>query len=690
MEKYVSSRNLLVLPEPVGPGDAGLLDKATDRIREYGGRFDIFHGEIPEPARSRYGLVIVMGALGSRPELDGLYAGPKELAPDAYIVKTIGSGPDTVAVAGVGMRGVLYAAYCFADLVKTGANLQDIDICRSPLIPERYAFLSGCAYWKNQFKPGLFYKTLHEMPRYGYNGVIIFPGEGCGTPVGKSELMLSFAGDGAVYTDKYIVPEWKTLFANINGYGMGIAVTMAPLVPWGYADGELDDFYGGGREPVGYLQELAAYFESALVILLETYPEIDMLIFTSVEGLDYGRTKRFFTAPDGLGESTAGAFVDNNSRIARVYFNVLNDVCRRYNVKPSFWTHIYGIVSRGLTAMRDVMFEFPDMYNLEDDYWNNNLWVYDLPVMSYLPEDYRAAVVENNKFAMTQCCTDSEYYGAGTLLNAYPDTFVFSAREAVRLGAIFFSQRLNHHDRTVSGTLFNTLEIMPFAAARQVWEPAAGLDALWDEWATRRYGYDAAPHVVKALKNSGQFMLLGLQANGYFFTLHSAIKMDDWDVGKYCFRQFGKPGPPLVPKTYDDIVTSKEYSPFQNMTSPIPIGEFRENNAKARGLVAESRAHIGRARPYLSAADDAEFTAILDNSDTVLETIKYLGEAAYATNLALDNFDGADDTASQKLAALDTLEQYNEAVLRGRDDLLHPPAYESIKEIIVAYRNCNR
>jgi len=686
MDNKKESRRLLVLPGSVDPAEAGLLDKATDRIREYGGRFDVLHGDVAEPVRSRYGLVVFLGPLGSRPELDGLHAGPSVLANDAYIVKTTGSNPITVAVAGAGMRGVMYAAYCFADMLNAGAPLQDADVCRSPLISERYAFLSGCAYWKNQFKPGLFYKTLHEMPRHGYNGVIIFPGEGCGTPVGKSELMLSFAENGAIYTDKYIVPEWKTLFANINAYGMGIAVTMVPLVPHGYSDGELEEYYGGGCEPEGYLQALSAYFESAMVTLLETYPEIDMVIFTSVEGLDYGRTKRFFTAPDDLDENGVEAFVENNKKIARAYFKVLNDVCQRYNVKPSFWTHIYGIVSHGLAAMRDVMFEFPEMYNLEDDYWNNNLWVYDLPVMSYLPENYRAAVVEKSKFAMTQCCTDSEYYGAGTLLNAYPDTFYFSAREAVRLGANFFSQRLNHHDRTVSGTLFNTLEIMPFAAARQVWEPADSLDDLWDEWACRRYGIDAAPHVVKALKNSGQFMLLGLQSNGYFFTLHSAIKMDDWDVGRYCFRQFGKPGARLVPKTYDDIVTSKEYSPFQNKTSPVPIGEFRENNARARGLVADSRAHIEKARPYLSAADDAEFTGILDNSDTVLEMILHLGEAAYATNLALDNFDKVDDPAGMKRAALEALERYNETVLKDRDDLLHPPVYNNIKEIIAAYR----
>jgi hypothetical protein len=197
--------------------------------------------------------------------------------------------------------------------------------------------------------------------------------------------------------------------------------------------------------------------------------------------------------------------------------------------------------------------------------------------------------------------------------------------------------------------------------------------------------------VVKALKNSKDYMLKGLQINGYYLTCHSAIRRDEWQVGGKVFKLFGKPGTVFVPKTYDDVIYSGEYMLFQHKTVATAIGAFRRDNDSAKQLVLESRQYIDEIYAYLSEEDKKEFDSILRDSGLVINVLRLLGETAYAANLVLDNFDAVEEPRALLKDALDTLEKHNDTVIyESKEEIFNAPIYENVRDIAASYRGLLR
>jgi hypothetical protein len=478
------------------------------------------------------------------------------------------------------------------------------------------------------------------------------------------------------------------MISKVSEYGMEVILTLPPVTPDFFDDGAVDEFYLGGSEPEGYAAALSAYFEKYLNALLGALPNLGGIVIGSTEGIEFGKCRRYYIVPEHIAKNPGAlaALHKNNEKIARAYFGVFEKFCEEHNLKAIFSSHIAGIPDATLLEIRRVLYDYPKITCLEDDYWNNNLWIYELPVMNYLPEKAREEAVRQN-FGMVQWCTDAEYYGGAALPNVFFDTLAFSAREAVRLGAHTLVQRLNVHDRTPYGTLFGTAEIIPFAVSRQVWSGAdADADALWREWACRIFGKAAADKAVPALKNAKQITMHGFQLNGSYLIMHSAVQTYEWAPGRNCFRLFGKPGGRLVEKEPGEIILGGEQYLLQMKTASAPIGEFRDRNSYAQIKAEESLALIESAKDFLCEKDYMILTEPFFDALIVLGMLRRLGEAAYAANLVICNFDRAEDPSGLLKKNIAELLDYNEKIIKPRgSDLMHPPLYDAIKELAGLY-----
>ena len=606
-----------------------------------------------EPAR---GLQLCIGEANSCPEIKNLWAVHDNAKEDSWLVQTVGA---KLVVSGKGRRGLLYAVYHAADMLRTGEELTSVSIYRSPKMDLRFVSFGATTHGRQRFRPELYWKTLAELPAFGYNGVIIYPGGG--TPLGQKATPVIENPDGSLSMNAENTVRWRDWFKEIDRYGMDLMMTVPPVIPTGYSDREIADFYGGGPEPAGYIPALMEQFRTYLRLLREGYPEIDYWMFNSTEGATFGRNRRFFGNPHEKRFSEAG-YLSNNEKVMSAYLDVLQETFGKDMNRVMFWTHSFGLTSKGIERMREVLFRYPEITIIEDDFWNNNLWPYDLPAMAYLPEKLRAEVTKRNPFALFQIATDGEYYGGGSLPNAYPDSHVRSAQEALKAKARMVIQRLDLHDRTEYGTAFGTMEIVPLAASRQLWEAAQAVDDEWDEWAKARFGAKAAPAVVAALKESQVIIVKGLSASGWnLLGVGSEFKPEVWrpQVGGVSqFAVFGKPGTLLVDKKPGDTILSGEYTPWEMGSRAIRIQEFRADQAAAAEAVERGLAQVEKVKADLQPEDYAMLRGTFENGRNVLKAVRLLGEAAYATHLVRENFDNVADPVALKGKAIKELRAY--------------------------------
>lgn len=599
---------------------------------------------------------------------------------DAYALKTVSTTPLTVVASGTNARGMLYAAYRLQDLLKVKADLSRLDLFYRPRVRQRYVSFGATTHGRQQYRPELYWKTLNELPRFGYNGVIIYPGGG--TPIGRQASPVVEGPDGALSMEAENTARWTRWFDRINAYGMEIMMTVPPVIPPGYDERAIDDFYDGGAEPPGYLADLKAHFRQYLELLTKAYPQVDAYMFNSTEGATFGRSRRFFGPANRRFPATG--YLRNNERIMQAYFDALREHFGAEMGKVRFWTHTFGTTSEGIRKMREVLFRQPLVTIIEDDFWNNNLWPHDLPAMAYLPEGLRSEVSRRNPFALFQIATDGEYYGGGSLPNAYPGSHVRTANEAVKCNARMVIQRLDLHDRTPYGTAFGTMEIVPLAASAQLWEPTPDLAEIWNEWADRRFGKEAAPHVVAALQESHTVLVKGLSCNGIdLLGVGSEFNPRLWKRsadGLTRFHLFGKPGRRLLDKNAGDLIFSPEYTAYQMNTHTIAIDEFEQNQREAMSAVLRGLEQIEQAKPHLADADYRMLKGIYENGVNVLTATRLLGRTAYASNIMLSNFDQVADPKALFEQSIADLEGFL------KQKKLIPPMTRNLQEIVASYR----
>ncbi len=654
---------------------------ALDRLQQYGGfTAELILTSSPKIAGSTSGLTIILGTPGDLAELQKQWAAHASAKPDSYLIKSVSAAPSVIIASGIDRRGTLYAVYHLADILRAQTDLSELDIFRSPRIAERYVSFGATTYGRRYYKPEQHFKTLKELPSFGYNGIIIYPGGG--TPIARRSSPVTEGERGRLYLDPENTKQWKSWFREIEKYHLDIMMTVPPIVPAGYTRKQIANYYAGGRQPRGYIPALKSHFRKYLELLTEGFPETDRYMFNSTEGATFGRNARFFGRPDPERFSTE-SYLKNNEQVMKAYFDVLSDFFGSDLDRVCFWTHSFGLTTEGLVRMRQVLFQYPAVTIIEDDFWNNNLWPFDLPAMAYLPEALRAEISTRNPYAMFQIATDGEYYGGGSLPNAYPGSHIRSAHEALDRGARMVIQRLDLHDRTPYGTAFGTTEIVPYAASRQLWEPTPSTPEIWRNWADRRFSPKAAPFVIEALQESRTVLLNGLSCNGIdLLAVGSEFQPRLWkcdDGGITRFYLFSRPGQRLVKKGPGDVVRSEEYTAYQMNTHSIPIEEYRRNQQKARAAVDRALEQIEKARPYLNEQDYRMLHEIFVNGEDVLKAMRLLGELAYATNIVLDNYDRVDNPQKLFEQAKAEIEAYL------AQDKLIPEMTGNIKEIIAGY-----
>ena len=660
---------------------------AINRIREsVNSNIDVVYTSATNELRNKYGLSIILGASKDSPELQHHWQNHSSAKEDSYLIYSISKEPLVVIASGVDIRGTLYAAYHLADLLKTDVDISNLKLFFQPKVSKRYASVSTITHGGRYYRPSLFYKSLKELPRYGYNGVVITPGRK--SPIDQYSSPVSETEEGEFYSDIYNTIEWKNFFNEIKKYQLDIMIGIPPLIPPGYSDKEIDNFYMGGDEPKEYISNLKLHFRHFLDFLSREYPEIDMYLFNSTEGSEYGRTKRFFASSNPEDERlTNTAYLINCEKVMLAYFDVIEDFFQSDLNRVGFWTHSWGITNQGILKMREILFQYPEVLIIEDDYWNNNLWVFQLPIMNYLPGDLRAKIHTQNPFGIFLPTTSAEYYGGGSLPNSYPSPHIKSAKEALKRNARMVIQSINAHDRTIYGTLFGTVEIIPLCASKQLWDPTPDESQIWQEWANRRFGTQAAPFVINALQESKNIILDGLTISGIDLLGYTEIRAKSWikdDKRQECrftrFDLFCKPNTPMTLKSNDSIIFSSEYTEYQMNTHSIPINTYRKKQDKALQSIRYALKEIEKAKPYLEKQDYQMLNKIFSDGQKVIKALKLLGEAAYATNIILSNYDNIEDPVALFNESINNLEEYI------NDDNLIPQMDKNLVIIINNYK----
>lgn len=639
-------------------GETGLI--AIDRIREYSNAItNIVAAPAKKDERKKYDLTIVLGTSKDSPELKDQWKKHASAKKDSWLVQTVSVNPLVIMASGLDERATLYAAYHLADLLKAGADISGLQLFFQPKIVQRYVSYGTTTHGRRYHQPSLYYKNLKELPRYGYNGVLIYPGGG--TPIGRRASPILETAEGKLYTTAENTNDWKNWFGEVKKYQLDILMTIPPMVPPGYSKKAIQDYYAGGPEPKEYIFNLKAHYKQFLTLLARDYPEIDSYLFNSTEGATFGRNERFFGSPD-VKRFSNQSYLVNNEQVMKAYFDVLSDFFKADINKVSFWTHSFGLTSEGIAKMREILFQYPKVLILEDDYWNNNLWPYNIPAMKYLPEDLRARIHTKNPFGMFQIATDGEYFGGGSLPNAYPGSHIRSAKNAVERNARMVIQRLDLHDRTPYGTLFGTMEIVPIAASKQLWDPTPSEPEIWQQWADRRFGKQAAPFVINALQKSENILINGFSCNGIDLLANgSEFNPRLWfkdEKGLTRFNLFSKPGRLLVNKTGDDVIYSEEYTAYQMDTHTIAIKTYLQNQDSTLNSIQNGLKEIEKARPYLKQEDYKMLNGIFENGQNVINALRLLGETAYATNITLSNYDNIRDPAALFNKSITNLEAY--------------------------------
>jgi hypothetical protein len=667
---------------PAGP-ELPAAAIAVERLQAYAGvSASVIYGGPPLSPAGGDGTTIVLGTASDSPELMQAWAAHPGAKADSYLIRTVKAGGTRIIASGRDARGTLFAAYQLADRLKAGADLDRLDVFRQPRIAERFVSFGATTHGRKRYVPEQHWKTLRELPAFGYNGIVIYPGGG--TPIGRRSSPVVEAADGGLSLEPENTARWHEWFSELKKYQLELMMTLPPLVPPDYAHEAIADFYSGGPEPAGYLTALRSHFRRYLELLQSAYPEIDRFMFNSTEGATFGRNERFFNHP-APNRFPLGAYRRNNEAVMRAYFETLADFYGPRRNRVYFWTHSFGLTSDGIRQMREILFSYPWVTIIEDDFWNNNLWPHDLPAMAYLPPDLRQEVSEKNPFALFQIATDGEYHGGGALPNAYPGSHIRSAREAVARNARMVIQRLDLHDRTPYGTAFGTMKIVPYAASLQWWDPTPPEQEIWRDWAESRFGRAAAPAVVQALQESHSVLIDGLSGSGLdLLCVGSEFAPRLWQkdqTGVTRFFLFGRPGRPLTTKQPGDVITSEEFTVWQMHTRSLSIAEFRRNQDTAAAAIRRGRDWIEGARPDLTPADYAMLRDVFSEGARVLGAVRRLGELAYATNLVVDNFDA--------VANPPALFDQRAAELEGwlRDSGLIPEMRANLAKILQSYRD---
>ncbi len=505
---------------------------------------------------------------------------------------------------------------------------------RKPLVPHRVAMVTASTHLGKVYRPDLFDRTVEELPSLGFNGVLVILATSHGTSAGR-ELLPGILGN----------PEktaaWSRVFDRIEALGLNIYVSFSPLIPEEFNREQVTTHYSGRRQLGGLPAKIRAVTEAQANALFSALPQVDGLMLHSLE------------LEELWGENVVSPYPARNvpaaERALGAYLDGLEAAGRKHRKQTWFWTHVWGVTTGQIRSIRSVLRDHPEVVLIEDHYWPNNGWP-TLPFLGYLPPDLRKEVRAPRRFGVSFNTTDGEYFGGGNMLSGYPDPHWKAAIESADRGAEVVIIRFNEQDRTPLGTLFGLNGIMPVAAASALWAPRPSLDEVWCQWAADRFGPEAGPHVVAALRQTATVMTKGFCYRGAPLLTHSTVSQHDWRPVTCRRRDARTPlvGPPPGQPLYDadaESVQASEFISWQIRPTSGTIDEFEQNQAAARAAVEQALGSLQAARPHLSDADYQHLHEACVNTQWMLRAVRQVGRLAHAANVVMtaDRVDPAGD-----------------------------------------------
>jgi len=217
-----------------------------------------------------------------------------------------------------------------------------------------------------------------------------------------------------------------------------------------------------------------------------------------------------------------------------------------------------------------------------------------------------------------------EFTGQSSLLHCevdYVSRVMAHARSRNVVGAVARVERLANH------ALLTPNEVNIHAFSRLCLDPSPDADQLWAEWAAARYGKDAAPHVVAALKNTFDITNLICFPLEQWITNHSVLPNWSYAIGHVRQRSNSK-----------WISSPRQERLRDELLSPSPATLIRILNEKdlAKRLVDESMGQLAEARSHLAEADYAELKLHFARLAAAVQIAREHNLALFTTQMLID------------------------------------------------------
>jgi len=698
-------RGLILVPDEA---HAMTMNLAVQRLRSHSPiRLDLVDGAPDNRTDfNNYDLTIILGvtdAPGATKELAQAWINENDRpkSDDAWALKTISTTPLVIVATGNRPRAVLYAVWRLADKLALGDDITTLAMQEVPRIDRRYAAICGTAYGgsgkivPHPNRHTLFMETLDEMPLYGINGVYLCPGTWRVAPgPGPQPPPVSISPNGKVSANETTLPDWRAMIETIKAYDLDVVMTIESFVPPAFNIKKLEkDYITGGKRPPGYLDAMESLNRDYIEKLLDLLPGIDGLVLhAGVEGARYSGPNingvRLFLSKQNL---------DASAEAMSRYLKLAVELAKKHNKYLSFWTHQYGINTAGIAAMRRMLFNFPDITIIEEDYWPNSLWINGdrLPIMAYLDKPLRDEIDKHgNKLGFFET-TDAETCGAGALPTAIGETFAYSMREILKRNTGMVAFRLNLHDRTPFGTLWSVSGIQLEQSCNQLWQNPAPESEVQQRWIRRLYGNAAAPLITEALSNDRKIITAITDING----LHrvSKIGAPGWLPQNGRLKRFAPPPDasaahhkPKPARASGATLESGEQEDAQMGYDKLRFPAYDRQNKAAAELTRRSLDLIEQARPMLARADYAYLHEIYDTARIILEAVRRLGEASYAANLMKDNYDNIPDVKTYFERTIKSLDDYAASKdvrwISTERESIHGNLAQELRTVSAAYR----
>jgi len=644
-----------------------VIRSAVDVLTEHLSQpVDIRHvKELDQVKTENYSLKIFLGTAGQAKNMTTVNEIIPDLEGDAYAVIPSSEDKSLFYLTGGNERAVLYAAYEGRDILTRTHVDHKQGVANIPLIPRRVAMLTASTRVGENFRPGLFDESLKKLARLGANGVFLVPSKVHGTSAGRDFLPFYFKG-GKVEVSRPELEEWLHLFNKIKSQGHDIYISCPAWIPPDYSMEDVHKYYNGEIELKGFEEEVTVTFTTMLSAIFKAMPQVDGIVLHSLEMPQaYGMSVPFFPCRD----------LPTGERMMRTYIKALDDVCKRNGKIPCFWSHVAGQNTRMIYSMHNIMSEFPEVFIVEDCYWPNNGWPF-LPVFGFLPDEIKDSIHMKNKLGLFLTNTDGEYFGGGKIPIAYPDPFYKASLEAVSRKAEMVLVRVNEHDGTHFGTMESMNAVHVEAGLRPLWDPAPGLQDVWNEWCIQRFGGQAAEGVMNALKKSQDVLLNGLTINGIPVMNHENILPPRWLHGSIVYNLFREPGTPVTNLDSKNIRGVLNWISWQTQAESISFQAFRDRQERVIKSLNEGLALIENEHNHLDPEDYLYLSASFDDALYIIKANLLLGEAAYAMNLAEENYDNHPDPVSYANRTIDQIESYAKEIIREKgDDFFRPPVF---------------